>query len=85
MTDRLMNGQNELVLPVIREATTPNGNYNVEVADLIKVRVSAFTLVDNKADTMTFTIIQGSVPAMGFASNPQNLGISSLSTVQLAE
>ncbi|MEE9241087.1 MAG: pilus assembly protein TadG-related protein [bacterium] len=85
MDTRMLNGDTELVLPVIKKATNPAGDYNVEIAALIKVRVSVFTLVDDKADTMTFTIIQGSVPALGYSSSYQGLNVGSLSTVQLIQ
>ncbi len=84
MFDRLLAGGHEVVLPVIKEASNPVGDYNIEIADLIMVRISNFQLL-GKSDGLTFEIIEGSIPATGFPTNPQNLGINSVSIVQLVQ
>ena len=84
MTDRLAAGENELVFPVIREATSPSGNFNVEIVDFVQVRISNFAQAGNTDET-TFTIIQSSVSATDFATASQGLGIESITGVRLTQ
>ena len=84
MIDRLAQGRNKVILPVIREATVSVGKYNMEVVDFVYVQVSNFTLM-GKSDQTTFTIIPGVVPADGFPGNPSGTPINSVSTVRLIQ
>ena len=85
MFDRLARtGGNEVIIPVIREASNPTGKYNIEVAEFIKVRISDFT-VNGNSDQTSFEIIQTSVSTTDFAVENQGLGINSIVGVRLVE
>ncbi len=84
MENRLAAGENELVLPVIREAANPSGNFNVEVADFIMVRISSFARAGN-TDQTTFEIISSSVASTDFATGGEGLGINSTVGVRLSQ
>lgn len=83
MTNRLSAGDNELVLPVIREAANPNGNYNVEIVDFVKVRISSFA-TSGSSDQTTLEIIQSQVSTLDFADTGEGLDINSITGVRLS-
>jgi Flp pilus assembly protein TadG len=84
MTDRLAAGQNEIVLPVIREASNPNGEYNVEIIDFIKVRIHGFSTSRNTDET-SFEIIRSQVTTSEFAEASEGLNIDSVVGVRLSQ
>jgi hypothetical protein len=69
MIDRLAApGGNEVILPVIQQSANPSANYNIEILDFIKVRISNFSIMGN-TDQTTFEIIQSSISATDFAES----------------
>ncbi len=84
MTDRLAAGQTEMVLPVIREAVSPSGEYNVEIIDFIKVRIHSFSTSGNTDET-SFEIIRSQVTTSEFADATQGLNINSVVGVRLSQ
>lgn len=84
MENRITAGDKDVILPVIRKSSTPNGNYNVEMADFIKVQIMNFARTGNTDET-TFRIIQSSISSTDFAIAGQGLGINSTVGVRLSQ
>lgn len=84
MSDRLAEGRSEMVLPVIREAASPSGEYNVEIIDFIKVRISSFSSSGN-TDQTSFEIIRSFASTTDFVSPSESLNILSMAGVRLSQ
>ena len=73
-----------MVLPVIREAASPSGDYNVTIIDFIKVRVHSFSTSGNTDET-SFEIIRSHVTTSDFSDGNQGLNIESVVGVRLSQ
>ncbi len=84
MTTRLSEGRDEVVLPVIKEASgMMNGDYNVVIVDFVKVRITSFSS-SGSSDQITFEIIQSSVSTSDYSGETEGLGINSVVGVRLS-
>ena len=85
MKARLDEGRNKFILPIVREVTNPESNFkNLMIADFVFVEVSNFSITGN-TDQMTFTIVEGVVPADGFSGDAPGVGVVSVSEVRMVE
>ncbi len=84
MTDRLADGRNEVVVPIIEKLEPVSGTFNIQIVDFVKVDISSFAISGN-TDTTTLQIIRGAVSATEFADTDQGLGINSVVGVRLSQ
>ncbi len=83
MTDRLTAGNNETIIPIITRLEPVSNDYNIQIADFVKVDISSF-VEDGSTDTTTLQIIRGAVSTTDFADSDQGLGIESVVGVRLS-